>query len=245
MERKPWEVTRLQPGNFSVRCQVWFALMTLQHGIDLVNSGEYGLTSGLDRLGRKRTRIVEIDWSYKIYTSIVELQVPLYNVNRLARYERSVAGGGIKAGGPIMFLALWILMKKPFQQMPHKRMPLRDALLTPGSRFYESKIRPRRWKLPRKLGKKNFRWRTSYTRIRERNIFQLLSIEKYDFQGIAHDGLTMFQWWFSGLEIAKTNLTCKYQCFNDEKAEKTSVRRFYFVTQSDDEFVKKQWRILN
>lgn len=96
----------VRPGNYSFRTELFGPMLSvvcienLQQGIDLVNSLEYGLTSGLQSLDEGEQKL----WKDSIMAGNLYINRGITGaiVNRqpFGGMKLSAFGGGVKAGGP-------------------------------------------------------------------------------------------------------------------------------------------------
>jgi RHH-type transcriptional regulator, proline utilization regulon repressor / proline dehydrogenase / delta 1-pyrroline-5-carboxylate dehydrogenase len=103
---KPCVKWGVKPGSFTFTNELFAPLLAvvcidnLQQGIDLVNGGEYGLTSGLQSLDESE----QLLWKNSIEAGNLYINRGITGaiVNRqpFGGMKRSAFGGGIKAGGP-------------------------------------------------------------------------------------------------------------------------------------------------
>ncbi|MFZ4454711.1 MAG: proline dehydrogenase family protein [Bacteroidales bacterium] len=103
---KPSVKWGVKPGSFTFETELFVPLLAvvcignLQHGIELVNSSEYGLTSGLQSLDEEE----QLLWKNSIEAGNLYINRGITGaiVSRqpFGGMKRSAFGGGVKAGGP-------------------------------------------------------------------------------------------------------------------------------------------------
>jgi RHH-type proline utilization regulon transcriptional repressor/proline dehydrogenase/delta 1-pyrroline-5-carboxylate dehydrogenase len=103
---KPTVKWGVKPGSYTFRTELFAPLLAvvrindLEEAIDLVNSSEYGLTSGLQTLDESERKL----WEDKVEAGNLYINRGITGaiVNRqpFGGMKRSAFGGGIKAGGP-------------------------------------------------------------------------------------------------------------------------------------------------
>ncbi|MBP1594220.1 MAG: delta-1-pyrroline-5-carboxylate dehydrogenase, partial [Bacteroidetes bacterium] len=123
---KPCVKWGVKPGSYTFTTELFAPLLAvvcidnLQHGISLVNSSEYGLTSGLQSLDESE----QLLWKNNIEAGNLYINRGITGaiVNRqpFGGMKRSAFGGGIKAGGPNYVSCFINITEKPLEEATTK-----------------------------------------------------------------------------------------------------------------------------
>ncbi len=117
----------VKPGNYSFGTELFGPMLSvaciddLQHGIDLVNSLDYGLTSGLQSLDENEQKL----WKNSVLAGNLYINRGITGaiVNRqpFGGMKLSAFGGGIKAGGPNYCTCFVNITDKPDSKTDYKQ----------------------------------------------------------------------------------------------------------------------------
>lgn len=210
----------------------------LQHGIDLVNSGEYGLTSGLSSLDESEREL----WKNSIEAGNLYINRGITGaiVQRqpFGGMKRSAFGGGIKAGGPnyvscfVNFKENAPKAKKAAKSAETLKRMLNDAEMERYNQAVES--------YRENWDKEFVVEHLTQELIGEKNIFRYRPLKNMAFRVLPDDKLVDVLLIITAAAVTRTKLTLSIQA-DDKKLETIKTlpeKAFTLVTQTDDEFVK-------
>lgn len=240
---KPSVKWNVKPGSYTFETELFGPVLSvvrienLQHGIDLVNSGEYGLTSGLDSLDESEREL----WKNSIEAGNLYINRGITGaiVQRqpFGGMKRSAFGGGIKAGGPNYVSCFVNFEEKEISADV-------DVKIEEKIKNILSEKELIRYKKAAKSYQEN--WEKEFEvehltqeLVGEKNIFRYRPLKNMIFRVLYSDSLTDVLMVILASEVSKTNLTVSVNA-DDEKVDKLKSLggKFTLVIQSDDEFVK-------
>ncbi|MFV0470739.1 MAG: bifunctional proline dehydrogenase/L-glutamate gamma-semialdehyde dehydrogenase [Paludibacteraceae bacterium] len=236
-----WGVT---PGSYTFNTELFGPVLgvvcinSLKHGIELVNSGKYGLTSGLNSLDESERDL----WKNSIEAGNLYINRGITGaiVQRqpFGGMKQSAFGGGIKAGGTnyVACFVNFVEKKAVGQKKMQPDEKIKRMLTEPELKRYLQAIESYR---------KN--WENEFSiehhtqeLIGEKNIFRYRPLKSMVFRVFPNDNLTDVLLVITAAAVSKTKLTLSIGG-NDKKMEMIKIlpeKAFLLVTESDDEFVK-------
>lgn len=241
---KPSVKWGVKPGSFTFTTELFGPVLSvvridnLQHGIDLVNSGEYGLTSGLSSLDESEREL----WKNSIEAGNLYINRGITGaiVQRqpFGGMKRSAFGGGIKAGGPnyvscfVNFTENKPKAKKTTKSAEKLQRMLNDAEME----RYNQAVESYRENWDKEFAVEHL----TQELVGEKNVFRYRPLKNLVFRVLPQDKLVDALLVITAAAVSKTPLTLSIQA-DDKKLEMIKTlpeKAFTLVTQTDDEFVK-------
>lgn len=242
---KPSVKWNVNPGSYTFKTELFGPVLSvvpvdnLQQGIEFVNSGEYGLTSGIESLDENERAI----WKDSIEAGNLYINRGITGaiVQRqpFGGMKRSAFGGGIKAGGYNYVSCFVNFTEKPVKTANLDTLPgyVKDMFdenetmrLAKASESYE------------KAWKEEFSVEHETQQlIGEKNIFRYRPLKDMVFRVLPNDALIDVILILKAAKITKTKLTVSMQD-GDKKIEAIKHiddKHFMLNIETDDEFVAK------
>lgn len=240
---KPSVKWNVKPGSFTFETELFGPVLSvvrienLQHGIDLVNGGEYGLTSGLDSLDESEREL----WKNSIEAGNLYINRGITGaiVQRqpFGGMKRSAFGGGIKAGGPNYVSCFLNFEEKGVSAHSDVKIneKITNILVENELLRYKNAVKSYQENWSKEFAVEHL----SQELIGEKNIFRYRPLKNMVFRVLPTDNLADVLMVIYASEVSKTNLTVSIN-EDDEKLDKLKSLggKFTLVIQSDDEFVK-------
>ncbi|MGC3977679.1 MAG: aldehyde dehydrogenase family protein [Paludibacteraceae bacterium] len=240
---KPSVKWGVKPGSYTFTTELFGPVLSvvrienLEHGIDLVNSGEYGLTSGLDSLDESEREL----WKNSIEAGNLYINRGITGaiVQRqpFGGMKRSAFGGGIKAGGPNYVSCFVNFEEKAIQSKETNADKTLKATL--------SDKELERYTFA--TGSYRLNWEKEFAiehltqeLIGEKIVCRYRPLKNMVFRLLPEDKLIDVLMVIAATEVSKTKLTISINA-NDVKLNKIKTlpnKGFTLLTQTDDEFVK-------
>ena len=239
---KPCVKWGVKPGSYTFKTELFAPLLAvvciddLKDGIKLVNSSEYGLTSGLQSLDESE----QLLWKNSIEAGNLYINRGITGaiVNRqpFGGMKRSAFGGGIKAGGPNYVSCFINITEKPLEGATSKASHTLTAIL-----HSDDKARFNKAVESYQLNMENVfsQERDCNKLIGEQNIFRYLPLRNMALRIYPEDELCDVLMALAAANIARTPVTLSITK-EDPKLEilqKGIKKECIIKIQSDDEFL--------
>lgn len=236
-----WDV---KPGSYTFNTELFGPVLAvvpidnLQHGIDLVNSGEYGLTSGIDSLDEAEREL----WKESIDAGNLYINRGITGaiVQRqpFGGMKRSAFGGGIKAGGPnyvSCFVNFTENITEPFKNTIIGE-PIKSMLDVKDLARYQKAVDSYIANWDKEFAVEHL----TQELVGEKNIFRYRPLKNMIFRVLPEDNLVDVLMIIAAANVSNTNLTLSINS-NDTKLEVLNKlnKTYILVTEPDDEFLKK------